>query len=247
MMEAARSFETFVNFYQTTRRYNPEDSHRLTNRRENLKSYIFIHNPLLVVLHALVWAENTLWAGHVCLLAWVNSIVGTHCWAALGSNNSLWCATVDLGWQSKSDLRSLLEEIVTQQWFWHTFVQEWPWIILVQEWLRTQQWSGLHQCNNDLCDVAWRTPLKCWCTPKSTPFQSCFVLVQNLVSHARREWFTVWKNRVLRIYKRNEVTVKIMKRASQLVLFHRLLLRAGRQCKRVWENNMFYLENLMKR
>jgi hypothetical protein len=27
MMEAARISETLVNFYQTTRRYNPEDSH----------------------------------------------------------------------------------------------------------------------------------------------------------------------------------------------------------------------------
>jgi hypothetical protein len=27
MMEAARSSETLVNFYQNTRRYNPEDSH----------------------------------------------------------------------------------------------------------------------------------------------------------------------------------------------------------------------------
>jgi hypothetical protein len=39
MMEAARASETLVNFYQTTRRYNPEDSHLRTNRRENLKSY----------------------------------------------------------------------------------------------------------------------------------------------------------------------------------------------------------------
>jgi hypothetical protein len=30
--------ETLVN-YQTTRRYNPEDSHLRTHRRENLKSY----------------------------------------------------------------------------------------------------------------------------------------------------------------------------------------------------------------
>jgi hypothetical protein len=29
MMEAARTSETLVNFYQTTRRYNPEDSHPL--------------------------------------------------------------------------------------------------------------------------------------------------------------------------------------------------------------------------
>jgi hypothetical protein len=39
-MEAARTSETLVNFYQTTRRYNPEDSHLLTHRRENLKSYL---------------------------------------------------------------------------------------------------------------------------------------------------------------------------------------------------------------
>jgi hypothetical protein len=39
MMEAARTFETLVNFYQTTRRYNPEDSYLRTHRRENLKSY----------------------------------------------------------------------------------------------------------------------------------------------------------------------------------------------------------------
>jgi hypothetical protein len=39
MMEAARTSETLVNFYQTTRRYNPENSHLRTHRRENLKSY----------------------------------------------------------------------------------------------------------------------------------------------------------------------------------------------------------------
>jgi hypothetical protein len=42
-MEAARSSEMLVNFYQTTRRYNPEDSHLHlhTRRRENLKSHQF--------------------------------------------------------------------------------------------------------------------------------------------------------------------------------------------------------------
>jgi hypothetical protein len=40
MMEAARTSETLVNIYQTTRRYNPEDSHIRTHRRENLKSYM---------------------------------------------------------------------------------------------------------------------------------------------------------------------------------------------------------------
>jgi hypothetical protein len=39
MMEAARTSETLENFYQTTRRYNPEDSHLRTRRRESLKSF----------------------------------------------------------------------------------------------------------------------------------------------------------------------------------------------------------------
>jgi hypothetical protein len=47
MMEAARTSETSVNFYQTTLRYNPEDSHLRTYRRENLKSY----SPSMNVLH----------------------------------------------------------------------------------------------------------------------------------------------------------------------------------------------------
>jgi hypothetical protein len=37
-MEAARTSETLVNFYQTTRRYNPEDSHLHTHRRKNPKT-----------------------------------------------------------------------------------------------------------------------------------------------------------------------------------------------------------------
>jgi hypothetical protein len=39
MMKAAKTYETLINFYQTTRRYNPEDSHLRSHRRENLKSY----------------------------------------------------------------------------------------------------------------------------------------------------------------------------------------------------------------
>jgi hypothetical protein len=38
MMEAARTSEMSVNIYQTTRHYNPEDSHLHTCRHENLKS-----------------------------------------------------------------------------------------------------------------------------------------------------------------------------------------------------------------
>jgi hypothetical protein len=52
-MEAARTSKTLVNFYQTTRRYNPEDSHLPTRRRENLKSYYKI--PVVVFT---VWQLN---------------------------------------------------------------------------------------------------------------------------------------------------------------------------------------------
>jgi hypothetical protein len=38
-MEAASTSETLVNFYQTIRRTNPEDSHFHTRRCENLKSH----------------------------------------------------------------------------------------------------------------------------------------------------------------------------------------------------------------
>jgi hypothetical protein len=50
MMEAATTFETLANFYQTTRRYNPEDSHLRTHRRENLKSYL-IRTQLQISWH----------------------------------------------------------------------------------------------------------------------------------------------------------------------------------------------------
>jgi hypothetical protein len=45
MMEAVRTSETLVNFYQTTRCYNPEDSNLHTHRRENLKSYHKLYTP----------------------------------------------------------------------------------------------------------------------------------------------------------------------------------------------------------
>jgi hypothetical protein len=43
MMEAARTSETLVNFYQTTRRYNPEDSHLLEIGRFDFHYMLFIH------------------------------------------------------------------------------------------------------------------------------------------------------------------------------------------------------------
>jgi hypothetical protein len=41
MIEAAKTSETSVNFYQTARHNDPEDSHLHTRRRKNLKSHIF--------------------------------------------------------------------------------------------------------------------------------------------------------------------------------------------------------------
>jgi hypothetical protein len=43
MMEAARNPETSVNFYQATRRNNPEDSHLHTHRSVNLKFYMSLN------------------------------------------------------------------------------------------------------------------------------------------------------------------------------------------------------------
>jgi hypothetical protein len=37
MMQAAMTSERMANFYQTTRRYNPEHGHLRTHSRENLK------------------------------------------------------------------------------------------------------------------------------------------------------------------------------------------------------------------
>jgi hypothetical protein len=39
IMKATSTSEKSVNFYQTTRRYNPEESHHHTHRHENLKSH----------------------------------------------------------------------------------------------------------------------------------------------------------------------------------------------------------------
>jgi hypothetical protein len=50
-MEAARTSETAVNFYQTTRRNNPEDSNLHTHRRENLKSYLAIFMFRIPIIH----------------------------------------------------------------------------------------------------------------------------------------------------------------------------------------------------
>jgi hypothetical protein len=47
LMEAESTSETSVNFYQTTERKNPEDSHLHIRRHKNIKShYIQLYVPL---------------------------------------------------------------------------------------------------------------------------------------------------------------------------------------------------------
>jgi hypothetical protein len=54
MMEAASTSEMSVNFYQTTRRNNPADSHLCTRRRENFKSHKICH----LKIRRLEWIEE---------------------------------------------------------------------------------------------------------------------------------------------------------------------------------------------
>jgi hypothetical protein len=65
MMEAARTSETLVNFYQTTRRYNPEDSDLRTHRRQNLKSYLLYSfnptYPVEVMIAGPNWRNSAPW------------------------------------------------------------------------------------------------------------------------------------------------------------------------------------------
>jgi hypothetical protein len=62
MMEAARTSETLLNVYRTTRRYNSEDSRIRTHRRENLKSkpivkFIQVNNFRMHLLFRMAWKD----------------------------------------------------------------------------------------------------------------------------------------------------------------------------------------------
>jgi hypothetical protein len=58
MMKAARTSETLVNFYQTTRRYNPEDSHLCSHSIYFKRNFI---NPALSMRFANIMLQyNTL-------------------------------------------------------------------------------------------------------------------------------------------------------------------------------------------
>jgi hypothetical protein len=58
MTEAASTPETSVNFYQTTRRNNPEDSHLHTRRHENLKS----QHAFILLIRLLIFQRQGLFS-----------------------------------------------------------------------------------------------------------------------------------------------------------------------------------------
>jgi hypothetical protein len=60
MMEAVSISETSANFYQTTRRNNPEDSHLDSRRRENLKSrpHTALHTRNNTAVECQCWKET---------------------------------------------------------------------------------------------------------------------------------------------------------------------------------------------
>jgi hypothetical protein len=58
VMEAARTSETSVDIYLTTRQYIPEDSELLIRRRENLKSQIMSRFMFYILHHTLLLSQN---------------------------------------------------------------------------------------------------------------------------------------------------------------------------------------------
>jgi hypothetical protein len=89
-MEPESTSETSVNFYQTTLRYNPEDSHLHTRRRENLKSYN-VYFVLYQVFHILAQVVSDFqiffsssWRTPVCVaFVWIGckgSDISFHCY-----------------------------------------------------------------------------------------------------------------------------------------------------------------------
>jgi hypothetical protein len=74
MMEAVQTSETSVNSYQSTRRYNPEDSHLRTHRRENFKLYLVTdHLEYLSVVGKIIlkWTLKNLM--QECELLWLGT------------------------------------------------------------------------------------------------------------------------------------------------------------------------------
>jgi hypothetical protein len=74
-MEAASTSETSVNFYRTTRRNNPEDSHTNTRRRENLKSHYLVTSYTIIFNFMLYTQSLTTLKLHFRYLSFINIFI----------------------------------------------------------------------------------------------------------------------------------------------------------------------------
>jgi hypothetical protein len=68
MIEAASVSETSVNFYELTRRYNPEDGHLVTHRREKLKSFRHVFEWGIITAEDTDIITGPVCCNSVCLL-----------------------------------------------------------------------------------------------------------------------------------------------------------------------------------
>jgi hypothetical protein len=114
MMEAARTSETLVNFYQTTWRYNPEDSHLRSHRRENLKSYL--ENRALSV------KDNNSQSSVPLFTDWTNQLQKFICVA--GSLDCNECTCVILYRKSLSNVVAVLAEETKTSTCWANFASD---------------------------------------------------------------------------------------------------------------------------
>jgi hypothetical protein len=66
MMEAARTSETSVNFYQTTRHYNPEDSHLLSLELSSFPKYgLRSYESLIYIINCTVSNVNAIFRCYI--------------------------------------------------------------------------------------------------------------------------------------------------------------------------------------
>jgi hypothetical protein len=86
LMEATSTSEMLVNFYQTTRSYNPEDSHLHTRRRENL--ILQTKNKVHFGIGCLDLSEKK-WpvAGYICTMSSFIICTLRQYWGLLGRSN----------------------------------------------------------------------------------------------------------------------------------------------------------------
>jgi hypothetical protein len=80
MMEAVSTSETSVNFYQTTRRNIPENSHLHTPRRENLQSHheVSLSSCVLCPEHMYISLQvlREHWQSRLVGLVWRHTLSG---------------------------------------------------------------------------------------------------------------------------------------------------------------------------